>query len=29
MLNLVTKTNPQGSQGTKSIDLTKKFKAET
>ena len=29
MLNLVTKTNPQGSQGTKSIDFTKKFKAKT
>ena len=29
MLNLVTKTNPQGSQGTKSIDLAKKFKAKT
>ena len=28
MLNLVPKINPLGSQGTKSIDLTKKFKAQ-
>lgn len=29
MLNLVPKTNPQDSQGTKSNDFIKKFKAKT